>query len=205
MVTKRGFIAGAASAAAAVATVAWRPQTRGRDAGTTTAPLDAVVFNERYSDARAFAQVFAKQGILTLPVAGDAGTLWYGSLKRRIVPGTTRIAAMGTPMDLFILETLARDAGLRVRLRLFHDARGAATLSHSVSANEPVPELAGALAPAGARWPESLARALPGLACAARGQPRGAALSGLDSVKIGGAGAERSHDHPGMLISWILA
>ena len=118
MMTKREFLAGAA-AAAALSRVGWAAQVR---------DVDLVVYNERYADARAFAQVHAAHGIATLPMEGDAGVLWYSQLRHRIAGGERRIAGIGTHTDFFILHTLAREAGLRVRsstrLPASHDHSG---------------------------------------------------------------------------------
>jgi hypothetical protein len=215
MITKRGFLTGAASAAAAAATVSrgtWEGANRARvvaddtGGGAASAPhrapaFDAVVFNDRYSDARAFAQVLADRGVPVLAMAGDAGTLWHGTLSKRVAGGRRRLAGVGTSMDLLILESLGREAGLKLRFLAQHDSRGSRSLTHSIAGdNAAYAGLAGELSMAD--WAARLAAALPGLAdhaCA------GAAVSiataaGLRVV----TDVERSQDHPGMLLSWIL-
>jgi hypothetical protein len=89
---KREFI----KAAAAVAIIARLPNTA------------VVVYDERHPEARAFAQ---ESGGRALKIQGDAGRLWYDtlrSLKARQITGMT------THTDLLILRTLAREQGLKV-------------------------------------------------------------------------------------------
>jgi hypothetical protein len=204
MITKRRFLTGMASTAAVAATVShsttsWAatPTAAAAPSAVETPlapaipPFDAVVFNERYSDAWLFAQALRAQGVPLMPIAGDAGTLWYGVLRAQVLSGRARFAGMGTPMDLMILESLGREADLRVRFRAHHDARGRKTLTHSISGTRAIsrsegPSLAAEL---GAQdWPARLAAALP------------RAASGLIATNI-----QRSADHPGMLVSWVLA
>ena len=90
---KREFI----KSAAAVAVVARLPP---------NAPV--VVYDERHPEARAFAQ---KSGGRALQVQGDAGRLWYGTLRNL---KARQITGMTTHTDLLILRTLARDQGLKV-------------------------------------------------------------------------------------------
>jgi hypothetical protein len=215
MITKRGFLTGAASAAvaatasrgtwaAASPASACAPNTGGLATGRQhTAPaFDAVVFNERYSDARAFAQALAALGVPRLAMAGDAGTLWHGALGKGAAGGRRRLAGVGTSMDLLILESLGREAGLKVRFLAQHDARGARTLTHSIAAEDTAcAALAGELGTAD--WPARLAAALPRLAdLACAGQA--VSIASARGLRVA-TNVERSQDHPGMLFSWILA
>ena len=132
MITKRGFLTGAASAVAATASRgSWAAANHaGASASNTvggaasawrTAPIDAVVFNDRYSDARAFAQALAALGVPVLSMAGDAGTLWHGALGKGLAGGHRRLVGVGTSMDFLILESLGREAGFKVRFLAQHD------------------------------------------------------------------------------------
>jgi hypothetical protein len=109
-VTKRDFVKGAAATAVFAATA--------RAAQSTAAQrFDFVIFNDWFPHARDFAARFSEQGTRALPVAGDAGRLWYGTLRGLVAEGHRRIAGLTTHTDLLILETLARDKGLRVSQR----------------------------------------------------------------------------------------
>lgn len=120
---KRDFVKGAAAAAAVVAAGPWVPRaaraasvagqgTRARPSG-----FDVVVYNDWFPQARAFAATLSGQGARALPVSGDAGHLWYGTLRGLIADGHRRIAGLTTHTDLLILETLGRERGLRVSQR----------------------------------------------------------------------------------------
>jgi hypothetical protein len=109
-VTKRDFVKGAAATAVVVATARAARSTPARG-------FDLAVFNDWFPQARTFAARFAEQGARTLPVAGDAGQLWYGTLRGLIADGQRRIVGLTTHTDLLILETLAREKGLRVSQR----------------------------------------------------------------------------------------
>jgi hypothetical protein len=87
--------------------------------------VDVVVYNDWYAPAHAFATDLAQRGARCLPLQGDAGKLWYDTLRGLVAGGSRRIAGMTTHTDLFILETLARDHGLKVRRR---DSGGGARL-----------------------------------------------------------------------------
>ena len=215
MITKRGFLTGAASAAAAAATASrgtWAaasqtsvgvPNRAGGAAGTQRpAPaFDAVVFNDRYSDARAFAQALAALGMPALAMAGDAGTLWHGALGKQLAGGRRRLAGVGTSMDLLIVESLGREAGLRVRFLAQHDSRGSRTLTHSIAGDSAA--YAGLAAELSAPdWPARLAAALPRLADHACAGPA-VSVATAAGLRVP-TGVERSEDHPGMLFSWIL-
>ena len=91
-------------------------------AAANTLPLtrlgfDVVVYNDLYREARAFAGALAAQNPRMLAIAGDPGRLWYGTLRSLVAGGSRRLAGMTTHTDLLILETLARDQGLKVRYR----------------------------------------------------------------------------------------
>jgi hypothetical protein len=194
VVSKRRFLKGAAAAAFA-ASLPWQRALTSEVKPLRGSPPELVVFNERYADARAFAAALAASGVAPLPLAGDAGVLWYGRLRPLVSLPGTRIFGMGTHTDLFILETLARDLRMGVRYRGIHDCRGRATLDHAFSGDESVSRLAGEVACAASSWPAVLAKTLRSYGRAEeRIAPR---------LRISTAVA-RSADHPGVLVSWVL-
>jgi hypothetical protein len=206
LITKRCFLTGVASTAAVAATAPrsttpWEAEPAPPAGQTSSIPaatvFDAVIFNERYSDARLFAQTLKAQGLPVLPIAGDAGTLWYGTLRKRVLAGRSRLAGIGTATDLMILESLGREENLQLRFRARHDARGRKTLRHSIpgpGARVAYASLAAELM--GPDWPARLAAALPRFA---------GALVTQSSSRFVTTEVERSADHPGMLVSWVLA
>jgi len=105
---KRQFVKGAA----ATALVAGFARFEG-----CKSPTHIVVYNDWFPEAHAFATGLSKHGARALPVQGDAGILWYQTLRGLLAQGPVRMAGMTTHTDLLILETLAREHGLRVRER----------------------------------------------------------------------------------------
>ena len=73
------------------------------------------VYNDWFPEALDRARSLIR--VTTLPIEGDAGSLWYGKLRMLVEKGGRHIAGLTTHTDLLILETLARDAGLKVRER----------------------------------------------------------------------------------------
>jgi len=115
--TKRDFVKGAAATVVVAATSqAAAGPTADAGYGATLA-FDVVVYNEWFPQARTFADGLAARGARVLPVAGDAGRLWYDTLRALVSQGHRRIAGMTTHTDSLIIETLARDTGLRVSQR----------------------------------------------------------------------------------------
>ena len=114
--TKRDFVKGAAATVVVAATSRAAGPSAEVGYGAALA-FDVAVYNEWFPQARKFADGLAAQGARALPVAGDAGRLWYGALRALTGQGHRRIAGMTTHTDLLILETLARDTGLRVSQR----------------------------------------------------------------------------------------
>ncbi|HEX4676483.1 MAG TPA: hypothetical protein VH209_14205 [Steroidobacteraceae bacterium] len=116
MLTKREFV----KQAAAVVTVAIAVPAVSAEAAVSLvaqAPFDVVVYNDWHPRAQAFSADLSARGVPTFAVKGDAGKLWYDTLRGLVGKRSCRIAGMTTHTDLLILETLARDQGLRVRRR----------------------------------------------------------------------------------------
>jgi len=115
--TKRDFVkgAGATVVIAAVSSVTPPPAEAGYGAAL---PFDVAVYNEWFPQARTFAARLSEQGTRVLSVTGDAGRLWYDTLRVLVAQDHRRIAGLTTHTDLFILETLARDTQLRVSQRI---------------------------------------------------------------------------------------
>ncbi len=120
-VTKREFVKGAAavaltvSAAEALAIATSGPRASADPHGPQSVSFDVFVYNDWFPQARQFAASF--RATRALAVGGDAGRLWYDSLRGLVDSGFRRIAGLTSHTDLLILETLARDTGLKVRSR----------------------------------------------------------------------------------------
>ena len=108
MLSKREFVKGAAAVVTAGLALP------GRSAPAT---FEIVVYNDWHRQAQTFAAALSGRGARAFAVQGDAGRLWYDRLRGLVRGGTRGIAGMTTHTDLLILETLARDEGLKVRHR----------------------------------------------------------------------------------------
>ena len=123
MWSKRDFVKGAAAVVTAGIVVPGRAAVSATPPALAAPPapavpaVDVVVYNDWYPSAHTFAADLARRGARALPVQGDAGRLWYDTLRGLVAGGSRRIAGMTTHTDLLIIETLARDAGLKVRRR----------------------------------------------------------------------------------------
>ena len=123
MWSKRDFVKGAAAVLTAGAVAPGRAAVSAALPALAAPPapvvsaVDVVVYNDWYPSAHTFAADLARRGARALPVQGDAGRLWYDTLRGLVAGGSRRIAGMTTHTDLLIIETLARDAGLKVRRR----------------------------------------------------------------------------------------
>jgi hypothetical protein len=111
-VVTAGVVPPGRAAVSAVAAKSAVPRAR-----SAPADFDVVVYNDWFPSAQAFAADLARRGAVSLAVQGDAGRLWYDTLRGVVAGGSRRIAGMTTHTDLLILETLARDQGLKVRRR----------------------------------------------------------------------------------------
>jgi hypothetical protein len=123
MWSKRDFVKGAAAVLTAGAVARGGAAVSGAPPALAPSPapavpaVDVVVYNDWYPAAHSFAADLARQGARALPVQGDAGKLWYDTLRGLVAGGSRRIAGMTTHTDLLILQTLARAEGLKVRQR----------------------------------------------------------------------------------------
>jgi len=153
---------------------------------TGSAPA-VVVYDGRYSDARLFAATARRRGAVALPSDRDVAGLWYGRLERGRAAGA--VAGLTTYADMMLMEGLAREAGRRMTIRIAHGARGVSIL-HDVERG--TPDMARVLADAERRWPLALWSVFAG-----RADPVRAAVSSEP--------AGRAADHPGLLLSWVVA
>jgi hypothetical protein len=184
---RRDFVKSAAAAATALAA---------RTAGAQTAayPVDAVIYDERYRDARRFADVLVVQGALALATGRNVAKLWHSPRSWMRLVRASRIAGLTPQSDLFIVRSLVARRNLRILYEGMHDCRGTLTLRHRFSCGDDAQRLTEALQDFGEDWPTALALSLE--RCALSGAPSRHEL--LDS------GVRRSSDFPGTLVSWVV-
>lgn len=132
MTTRRQFIEGAVAAGTAAAAVPAVATALGLDATRgSNLRLERVVFDERFADARAFAEVARRRSVETSAINDSVHELWYRDLYYRWRDEKAPIAGITDHRALFLLEMMAGDAGMRVVHRVHHhESRG--TYAHRV-------------------------------------------------------------------------
>ena len=75
------------------------------------------VYDRRFAAGRAFAAEAARRGWTAAAIEGDVTNLWYHDLAVRWRTGPAPIAGVTDAQALFVLDHLARDAGMRVITR----------------------------------------------------------------------------------------
>jgi hypothetical protein len=85
-------------------------------------PIYKVIFDDRFSAARAFGSSAVRNGLRTAVIRGDITGLWLGDLKAHWESGGAAIAGMTTPRTLLCFEQLAHDTWRRVLSRVEYPA-----------------------------------------------------------------------------------
>jgi hypothetical protein len=151
-----------------------------------------VFFDGRYSDSRRFAESFASLGVERFDTASDMAQLWYSQLRSQVQARPLRMTGLTAHSDLFVLERCAADARMKLRFEAFHDCRGAATVTHWLNRGDDTSALV--LTNAGTEWPAVLGHSIL----------EDAGLQRLPPLRLT-TGGVRASDHPGTLVSWLIA
>jgi len=136
------------------------PETSARIEGSSIR-LHKAIFDDRYAEARSFAAAMGRFGVPVHALkSGDVTDLWRSerdSLRRSAqaaVAGTTQFGPM------FVFEELGKEHGMRVVLRVEHQARGDGTVAHVVTGPRETLAFAEDLRLQGADWPVLMAAVL---------------------------------------------
>ncbi len=159
-----------------------------------TSRIKAVVYDERYSDCRSFADILVQHGATPFPVNGDCGRLWHGALREHLVGSRGSVAGLTTDSDFVVSRGCGRELGFGATYEGTHDCRGSNCVTHYLQSDAYQQEIA-ALASEDASWAETLAQSLFRLPT----HDRGAIFRDPISLKT-----PSSSDHPGYLTSWLL-
>ena len=119
MVDRRGIMKiGAAALAGALANI----PVPGRNVASARAHnvFQRAVFDERFTECRAFAAELQSVGILTSAIHGSVAELWYDDLRKHLSENPLLVAGLTDRAALFFLEELARDVNMRVIFRADH-------------------------------------------------------------------------------------
>lgn len=154
---------------------------------------DLVLVDDRFAEARAFAAGLSDMGVTSIATQGDIGRLWHESVRHEAARNRLRIAGMARPAEFFVLETLAREAGLRLIYTGRHEGRCRQQQKHTVRlASDPAFLIQACRRDS---WPHALAAALTRV-------PRDTGpMQAAETVQNMPARV----DHPGVLVSWLLA
>lgn len=145
-----------------------------------------VLVDERFSDSRKFAAVYAEQGATSVSLSEDIGRLWYGRLGELCSQSDTVIAGLTLHTELFVSQQFARERGKSLLQFGVHECRGRRTLTHYLPAKAEL-QLSHCES-----WADEVARSM--LQSQSMGVDRVAQASQI----------ARADDHPGSLYSWMI-
>jgi hypothetical protein len=149
------------------------------------------VFDPRYSDARVFSETFRSLGGSVFAAGpSDVVGLWRTQLRSA---RPRAIAGLTTHSDLEIVQACAAEIGLKLKCEIFHDSRGRSTVHHRIARGGSA-YLVREIGASGAMWPAAVARTMPSTIAAQS-----------TSILAPDLSAPKAADHPGTLVSWLLA
>lgn len=153
MTTRRQFIEGAVAAGIAAVPVHAVATTPGwSTAESSHLRLERVVFDERFADARDFAEQARRRSVRTSAIDGSIHDLWYHDLFYRWSDAQAPVAGMTDYRALFLLEMMAADAGMRVVHRIHHHESNGVYAHRIFGPLERRDEMMTRLPNAGAAW-----------------------------------------------------
>ena len=85
-----------------------------------TLDLYKIIYDERFSPSRRFAELSKQLGGTVAAIRGDVTDVWYNDLYFRWQEGPTAIAGLTSDSALFCLQQLARDVPMHVVYREQH-------------------------------------------------------------------------------------
>ncbi|MGA9885727.1 MAG: hypothetical protein WBQ34_18575 [Candidatus Acidiferrales bacterium] len=162
-------------------------------------PLYKTFFDERFFSCAVFADEMKRRALPTHAIRGDITEVWFGDLYYRWKQGSgqhgpTAIAGLTAPGPIFCLEMLARDAGMRVALRVDHRRVGE-RIEHEFVVPENVLARAAGLRASGEEWPERMAELVAEFP-AERGTAQKSTILGRSTA---------AGDDPEHLVTWVIA
>jgi hypothetical protein len=183
---RRRFLKVSAATAAAISAAHWIALTK---------PPATVLFDSRYSDARLFGRASEQQGAMAMPVERNVVAQWFAVVAPRAVFRGARIAGLTVHSDLELLQACGAEVGLALRREAFHDSRARSTLNHRIATGADAQGIQ-PLHQADMPWPIAMA---------------GWHMGSEESTPVGSLGTWFGQspyavdDHPGTLVSWLLA
>jgi hypothetical protein len=188
-----------------------------------TESLHKAIYDNRYVESLRFAAYVAEHGVAVRAIAnGDVTGLWYDELDLLWREQSIAIAGSTQLGPLFVLETLARERGLGVVLRVEHHPQPNATIAHVITAASEVIAMAERLSSPALEWPALMATlacrcqtASGRLATATFLTPGKAPMLTLEAAPASESlvhyytpmAVQQGHEVPldGRLVSWVIA
>lgn len=84
-----------------------------------TLPVYAI-YDSAITESLNFASTLNNSNFQTSDIKGDLGKLWYEQLRNQLITERKAIIGLTNRLDLFCLEELARDVGMKVSFRIDH-------------------------------------------------------------------------------------
>ncbi|MGH9740275.1 MAG: hypothetical protein ACRD4X_17065 [Candidatus Acidiferrales bacterium] len=167
-------------------------------------PLYKVFFDERFSSCTAFADEMKRRAQPTHAIRGDITEAWFSDLyyfwkegrwkQGSGQQGPAAIAGLTAPGPTFCLEMLARDAGMRVVMRVDH-RRDGGRIEHEFAGPENMLARAADVQASGEEWPRRMAE----LVAESSGE-RSAAQTAMNWGHAATEGTDPEH-----LVTWLIA
>jgi hypothetical protein len=155
-------------------------------------PIAAVVFDQRYSDARKFSDALMHQGAAGFATDGDAVSVWYSTLRDYLAQKGGRAAGLTTFSDFAIMRVCAAELKLNFLYQGFHDGR-MGDMRHVIFTLRG-DSMTAQILHSGTDWPRVLADMLT------RGADKGMPEAPVSIASSKG----KTADHPGFLVSWVI-
>jgi len=86
---------------------------------TSALPVQAI-YDSSYSESLTFANRIQLSDSSVKDIQGDLSQLWYNQLRNQLITNHTPLIGLTSRRDLFCLEELARDVGMKVNFRIDH-------------------------------------------------------------------------------------
>lgn len=171
------------------------PQVLAPGEHSSAEPLYKIFFDERFPASVAFADEMKRFSIPSHAIRGDITNAWFDDLYYRWKQGPAAIAGLTAPGPIFCLEMLARDAGMRLALRIDHRRAADGRIEHEFAGPGNVLKQAADFDADSAKWPERMGEIVARFP-AERARAAKANLSGRISNRT---------DDPEHLVTWVIA
>jgi hypothetical protein len=154
-----------------------------------------VLYDERYSDCRDFADAFVERGATPFRTGRDVASLWHRSLREHVAKYGGGLAGLTPYSDLVVLRSYVAELKLGLMYEGSHDCRTSAGIVHQFRVRGDGREIGETLSHSNAGWAWSLAAVL------GRTNANSVFPSSASEVR----GSRTATGHPGYLVSWVFA